>query len=292
MDIKQLQFFVKVAETENMTKAAKFFDVSQSAVTQSIKSLENELGIELFYRLNRKISISDGGKVFLQRAKNIIKEYEISLDELKAYRKDTGVVTVATMSGAVIATLKNHIEPMIKPTEIQCFRMSERDSIDQVKNKLADIAISSKKINDVDIVNTPFYRETLAMVISKKDPLAKKDYISLKDLDNRKIVICRSDGIIGAASQSLIFEIMKEQINTDLSMVASIDDFRKDMNEGSDLYIITMSDKQSLTIKEDRVVVPVEDESIAVDYYINYRYEYETKLLPLIKAIKDYYGKK
>lgn len=289
MDIKQLQYFIKVAETENMTKAARYFDVSQSAITQSIKNLENELGVDLFERLNKRISISSAGEVFLTHANKIIKEYGLAVDEMRSFGTEADVVTVATMSGAMVSTLKTRIEPLIYPTEIQCFRVSEKDSIAQLKNRQVDMAISSKRINDVDIVNTPFYKETLFMILSKDDPLAKQKVIELSDLRDRRVVICRSDGIIGAASQSFIFEVMKEEINTDLYMISSIDEFRKNMNTGTDLYLVTKSDRTQLSATPDRTVIPVSSDSIAVEYYINYRYEYEKRLLPLIRSMREFY---
>ncbi len=289
MDIKQLQYFIKVAETENMTKAARYFDVSQSAITQSIKNLENELGVDLFERLNRRISISVAGEAFLAHANKIVKEYGLAVDEMRSFGTETDVITVATMSGAMVSTLKTRIEPLIHPTEIQCFRVSEKESIAQLKNRQVDVAISSKRINDVDIVNTPFYKESLFMILSKDDSLAKQSVIALSDLRDRRVVICRSDGIIGAASQSFIFEVMKEEINTDLYMISSIEEFRKNMNTGADLYLVTKSDRTQLSTTPDRTVIPVSSDSIAVEYYINYRYEYEKKLLPLIRSMREFY---
>lgn len=76
MQIRQLEYFVTVCETLNFTKAAKRFFISQTAVTQQIKSLENELGIELFYRNNRHVEMTPAGKIFLEDAKAILRRTE------------------------------------------------------------------------------------------------------------------------------------------------------------------------------------------------------------------------
>lgn len=65
MQIRQLEYFVAVAEQLNFTKAAKQFYISQTAVTLQIKALEEELGVVLFYRTNRKVELTPAGKTFL-----------------------------------------------------------------------------------------------------------------------------------------------------------------------------------------------------------------------------------
>ncbi len=66
MDLYQLRYFQRVAQHENITKASEQLHVSQPALSRSIKSLESELGIDLFDRVGRKIVLNDNGKVFLK----------------------------------------------------------------------------------------------------------------------------------------------------------------------------------------------------------------------------------
>lgn len=72
MNIQQLKCFVEVAKTLNFTQASKNLYISQTAVTNHIKHLEDSLGFLLFERTRQKVSLTDKGKIFLQSAKKMI----------------------------------------------------------------------------------------------------------------------------------------------------------------------------------------------------------------------------
>ena len=72
MQIRQLELFIAVSETSNFTAAAKRFYITQAAVSQQIKSLEEELGFPLFERTNRHVALSVSGRAFLEDAKAIV----------------------------------------------------------------------------------------------------------------------------------------------------------------------------------------------------------------------------
>ena len=89
MQIRQLEYFVAVAEQLNFTKAAKQFYISQTAVTLQIKALEEELGIVLFYRTNRKVELTPAGKTFLDDARAILRRTRDAVS--RAQKADTGL---------------------------------------------------------------------------------------------------------------------------------------------------------------------------------------------------------
>lgn len=73
MQIRQLEYFVTVAEQLNFTRAAKQFFISQTAISLQIKALEEELGVTLFQRTNRKVELTPSGRTFLNDAYAIIR---------------------------------------------------------------------------------------------------------------------------------------------------------------------------------------------------------------------------
>ena len=88
MQIRQLEYFVAVCEHLNFTKAARQFYISQTAVTLQIKALEEELGVTLLYRTNRKVELSPAGRTFLDDAKAILRRAHDAAD--RARKADTG----------------------------------------------------------------------------------------------------------------------------------------------------------------------------------------------------------
>ena len=76
MDIRCLKYFVSVAKHMNFTRAAKECFISQTAMSQHISKMEEELGFKLFYRNNRRVELTPGGKVFLEEATNLLRKFD------------------------------------------------------------------------------------------------------------------------------------------------------------------------------------------------------------------------
>ncbi len=76
MNINHLRYFQEVCRYNNITKASEAVHVSQPSITAAIKELENELGYQLFNRVNNRISLTDDGQAFLEKAKGFINSYD------------------------------------------------------------------------------------------------------------------------------------------------------------------------------------------------------------------------
>lgn len=96
MTLTQLHYFITIAETKSLNKAAEQLYVSQPSLTNAMKELENELGITLFFRSGRGVSLTNDGTEFLLYAKQIYGQYESVLEKYGqggTYKKKFGVST-------------------------------------------------------------------------------------------------------------------------------------------------------------------------------------------------------
>lgn len=84
MQIRQLEYFVSLCETLNFTRTANAFYVSQTAVTQQIKSLEGELGTALFLRTKRKVELTAAGRLLLEDARSILSHVSAAKRRIQA----------------------------------------------------------------------------------------------------------------------------------------------------------------------------------------------------------------
>src|SRR5690625_2314241 len=82
LDIRHLEYFVQVANHLNFTKAATVLHVSQPSLSKTIKGMEDDLGVPLFYRSFRQLELTDAGKALLQNAKHVLHAYENLTSEL------------------------------------------------------------------------------------------------------------------------------------------------------------------------------------------------------------------
>ncbi len=84
MNIHQLTYFLDLAETLSFTQTARNFFVSQTAITQQIKSLEDKLGVQLFERTKRRVQLTPAGQIFVGEARSIIAKIESSVARTRA----------------------------------------------------------------------------------------------------------------------------------------------------------------------------------------------------------------
>src|SRR4029077_10525018 len=95
MDFDQLRTFLLAAELQSFTQAARRLNFSQSAISQQIRDLEDRLGVRLFERHNRSVSLTPAGERLRPRARAILKEVEDAVGELSELRgQPQGVVRI------------------------------------------------------------------------------------------------------------------------------------------------------------------------------------------------------
>lgn len=90
MELEELQNFVMIAETGNITKAAKNLHISQPALSRHLQSLENELGVKLADRGSRQLSLTDDGTYLLQRAREILSMVTKTKNDLNDQKSISG----------------------------------------------------------------------------------------------------------------------------------------------------------------------------------------------------------
>ncbi|WP_010491404.1 LysR family transcriptional regulator [Paenibacillus elgii] len=85
MELRQLQYFVKVARKQHVTQAAEELHVAQSAVSRQIHQLEEELGVQLFVQKGRNLQLTSVGKLFLCRVEGILTDLDRAVDEVHEF---------------------------------------------------------------------------------------------------------------------------------------------------------------------------------------------------------------
>lgn len=198
MNTKQLEYFIAVAESLSFTKTAKKFFISQTAITQQIKSLENQLGVKLFNRTNRHVELTPSGEVFVHEAKAIISRTKLAFK--KAQLASIGI------SGTLNIGFVPNLEKTNFPEIIRGFHEKYpniflsfiRDNpgklFESILNGNIDVAFIAnfglEKYKDIEYKK--FCKYPLVAVLSPSHPLASKLNIDESDLKDESFIFTSS----------------------------------------------------------------------------------------------------
>ena len=188
VDLRQLTYFLRVAERKSITLAAAELNVAQPTLTKSMRLLEEELGSPLFYRFPRGVELTEAGKHLVRHAQGIKVQMAEARSELHALQKgDSGTVTI----GAGPAWLRRHLPEAIARAistrpELKIFISEGFDEalFRKLRRGEVDFVVSetpwSQNASDLDVeVLTSI---DLCVVARKGHPLSFKDSISLQEL--------------------------------------------------------------------------------------------------------------
>lgn len=211
MDMRQLRYFIAVAENLNFTEAAKQLFVAQSAVSQQIADFESKLDVQLFIRNKRSVKLTNAGTVLLEEAINLVKKYEEAIK--KTRQADLGIVGNLNV-GFLGYTEKNFLPYLIRQfsrnypkIDLQLDQFNHGMLIDALNNDELDIGFTlSFGINKISSLKRKnILTEPISIVLYCDHPLAHKSSINISDLrDERFIVLNREESPQGFNQTLLI----------------------------------------------------------------------------------------
>lgn len=150
MDIKQLTYFLAIAEEGNITKAAEKLHIAQPPLSQQLKLLEEELDAKLIERNTRKLQITDVGERLQYRAKQIVELMDTTIKEVDDINKGfQGRLSIGTVSSAGAALL-----PELLSSFHEKYPGINYEIIDEDTYKI--IELLNNGIIDIGIIRTPF----------------------------------------------------------------------------------------------------------------------------------------
>lgn len=194
--LQQLKYVVKIVEYRSITEAARNIYISQPALSNSIKELEAELKIEIFCRRAKGISLTKEGSEFLSYARQVL-EQENLLEQRYADKKPSRQMCAISTQHYAFAV--NAFCNLISETNAEEYEYTLRETrtseiIDDVRNMKSEIGILylndfnqkviSKLLKDSLLDFIPLFTAKPHVFVSAECPLAKKRFVSFKDLEN------------------------------------------------------------------------------------------------------------
>ena len=193
MDLRYLRYFVTVADKMNFTRAAEQLGTSQPALSVQIRKLEIELGVGLFNREGRGVTLSTAGAIFLERARKILADVDrsVALARLAA-KGETGQLTIGYEASA---------EFLVFPRIIPAFRkrwpnihlkfqyMKSFKIFDGLRNDEVDIGFVLLPVPEMEFDVAPISEFALSVAVPAEHRLAQNETVTFADLSGEPLVM-------------------------------------------------------------------------------------------------------
>ncbi|WP_017186845.1 LysR family transcriptional regulator [Alkalibacillus haloalkaliphilus] len=201
MELRQLKYFIKVAELEHVSEAADQLHVAQSAVSRQIANLEEELGVELFLRGGRKIRLTPVGEVFLERIKMAMTEIENAERDVREFlNPESGTIRLGFPTSLAAKTLPSVISAFRKEHPQIGFQLQQgtvNDLIAAVKIGQIDLAfVSPVPLNNPDVKGDIFFTEKIQALLPRHHEFAQNEHLRLDQLKHEPFVLFRQGYIM------------------------------------------------------------------------------------------------
>lgn len=196
MNTNQLRYFVCAAQLRSFTRAANECYISQTAITQQIRALEESLQVQLFDRENRPVTLTPAGEVFLVEAKAILERMEAAVSKTKdAATGLVGALRIGYIKGYERSGLSGRLRRFHKSNPnilLTCFR-GDVDTLaagllsgdyDLIFTEGSAELLRSPQTEHREVEHTP-----LTAVLYRRHPLAQRACVRREDLKNERIIV-------------------------------------------------------------------------------------------------------
>jgi DNA-binding transcriptional LysR family regulator len=192
MNLQSLQVFCEVVRLQSFSRGAAACGISQSAASQLIRHLEDEIEVDLIERKERPLRPTREGEIYYRGCQELLHRYRLVLDEVRRVRKEVaGLVRVASIYSVGLHTLNRFIQSFMARnpgTTIRIEYLHPNRVYTAVLNDEADIGVTSYPRASRTLAVMPWLEEEMALASNPEHPLARKRRIKPSDLEGQRFV--------------------------------------------------------------------------------------------------------
>lgn len=196
MRIQQLHYIVKIVETGSMNEAAKQLFITQPSLSNAVRDLEREMGIKIFIRNPKGITLTKDGVEFLSYARQILEQTALLEERYKSKDTNRELFSVSSQHYAFVV---NAFVSLLKGADMSRYELFLRETrtyeiIDDVKNFRSEIGVLflnsynrdvlTKMFDDNRLTYTSLFQAHPHIFVSQDNPLANRDIVTMKDLED------------------------------------------------------------------------------------------------------------
>ena len=224
MEVYQIKVFLEVARHLSFTEAADALNLTQPAVSAKIKSLESELGTDLFYRLGRKIQLTEVGQFLFEESPRLIEVENQLIAKVEEIKKgklgNLKIGCTAAISNGWLPEILFQYRQQYPGIQTQCVVFDSAEFLYRaITSNQIDLGISDISFAEFsEISATPIAPIQYSLVVAANHPVANQSWLSLKELQKERWVMLNT----GSPSR-LVFESRLTELEISLSDFAQVE---------------------------------------------------------------------
>ena len=191
MELRQIKFFMAVAEERHFGRAAERMYIAQPALSQHVRRLERELEVQLFDRSARHVRLTPAGEAFLEVDKRMSRQVDEATVAGRAEAGEAGSLGVGVhlpVAAPVLSVVLRHwsrLRPTVRP-RLTSGRASEL--VDLVRRRELDVALVDGPVTDRGLTSALVLEDHMVIVLPTDHPLAREDAVSFQSLRGEQFV--------------------------------------------------------------------------------------------------------
>lgn len=192
MEIRELKYFLAVAQKQNISRAAESLYMTQPSLSRQMQNLEKELGKQLFVRGSKKIELTEAGYLLRKRAEEMLALYEKTQAELAAPDEGAGEIRIGggeSFAVSLVARLAAQLRKEMPRALFRFYSADTQDVTERLEKGLIDfgILVEPAELSRYEYVRLP-QKDTWGVLMRRDSPLAQKQYVTPQDLRGKPLI--------------------------------------------------------------------------------------------------------
>jgi DNA-binding transcriptional LysR family regulator len=193
MELRHLSYFVAVAQKLNFSRAAEELHVAQPAISQQIRALENELGVQLFDRVGRRVTLTRAGEVLLPHAFHILASVETAVNEVgelsQLSRGSASLGAPPTVSSHFLPGRLTRFRRRYPGLDVTLREAGTESLLQLIQDGPLDLAIVVSDDLPPVVESAPLLEEDYLLAVGLLHPLSKQSAVRLADLSGEAFIL-------------------------------------------------------------------------------------------------------
>lgn len=192
MNITTLEYFITIAETLHLTRAAEKMNISEPAMSKAISKLEDEIGYRLFDRRGRNIYLNTNGELFLTYAQTAVKTIYDGINKLNEQNAlHNEQLTIQSMPLSLFSGLITNILHEFPSAQFKnSFDITTNELEDNLISSKSDLCFTTQSLHTKDINSILLYSDPIILAVSSMHPFHNRKHIKVSELLNETFVKC------------------------------------------------------------------------------------------------------